>query len=110
MKTFPSKDPQLIFCHESDDDDDPCSVQRFIMEDKEELLECKSLSGRDAFISLLAVHYAFNLKYNLSHTSMFKFIEEHVLGVMPRRKSYAYRQIENAVLSKLKDGSAVLVP
>ena len=80
------------------------------MIDKKVLLECKSLSGRDAFISLLTVHYVFTLKYNLSHTSMFKFIEEHVLGVIPKRKSYAYRQIENALLSELKDGSAVLVP
>ena len=69
------------------------------------LLECKSITGRDALISLLAVHYALILKYHSTHMSMFKFIEEHVLGVMPRRKSYAYRKIENALLSKLKDGS-----
>ena len=54
MKALPSNDLQLIFFDESHDDDDPCSVQRFTVIDKEVLLECKSLSGRDAFISLLA--------------------------------------------------------
>ena len=34
---------------------------------------------------------------------MFKFIEEHVLGMIPKRKTYLYRKIENALLSKLKD-------
>ena len=69
--------------------------------DEEVLLECQSLSSRDAFILLLSVHYALNLQYNSTHMFMIKFIEEHVLGVIPKRKSYAYRQIENALLDRL---------
>ena len=64
-----------------------------------------SYSSRDAFISLLAVHYSLNLRCHSTHIFMFRFIEEHVLGMMPKRKTYAYRQIENALLSKLKDCS-----
>ena len=70
---------------------------------KEVLLECQSLSNRDAFISLLSVHYAFNLQYNSNHMFMFKFIKEHVLGMIPKRITYVYGKIENALLSKLKD-------
>ena len=101
-----TNDPQLIFYKGSEGVDNPSSIQMFIVVDKGVLLECKSLSGRDAFISLLAVHYAFNLKYHPTHGAMFKFIEEHVLGMAPRRKSYAYKQLENALLLKLQGGPA----
>lgn len=102
LKTLRSNDPQLVF-YQAEEVDDPSSIQRFIVVDKEVLLECQSLSSRDALISLLSVHFALNLRYNSNHMFMFKFIEEHVLGIVPKRKTYAYRKIENALLSKLKD-------
>ena len=71
--------------------DDPSSIQRFIVVDKKVLLEFKSLSSSDAFISLLSVLYALNLQYNSNHMAMFKFIKEHI------------GQIEYALLSKFKD-------
>ena len=32
---------------------------------------------------------------------MFNFIHEHVLSILPKRKSFAYRKLENSFLSKL---------
>ena len=80
---------------------DPKSQQFFIAVDKEIVVECESYSGCKALITLVAVHYAFNLKYNSSHTGLFKFLLEHVFGVLPKRKSYTYRKLENTLLSKL---------
>ena len=80
---------------------DISSQQWFIIVDKEILLECESNSGCEAFITLVAVHFAFNLQYHTSHTGMFKFLQEHVFGVVPRRKSYSYKKLENSLLSKL---------
>ena len=102
LTTLKSNDPQLVF-YQAEDADDPGSIQRFIVVDKEVLLECQALSSRDAFISLLSVHYALNLQYNSNHMFLFKFIEEHVLGMIPKRKTYVYRKIKNALLSKLKE-------
>ena len=52
-------------------------------------------------LSFLCYQYIMPI-YNLQ-LFMFKFIEEHVLGMIPKRKTYLYRKIENALLSKLKD-------
>lgn len=39
--------------------------------------------------------YSFNFKYHRSHTAILKFLEEHVLGIMPKTKSYACKNVEN---------------
>ena len=96
-KTLSSNDPQLVCYAGQDDIQDPSSHQWFIVVDKEIVLVCESHSGCEALI----MHFAFNLQCNSSHTTMFKFIHEHVLGVVPRRKSYAYKKLENSLLSKL---------
>ena len=44
---------------------------------------------------VLAVQFTFNFKYHRSHTAVFKFLEEHVLGIRPKTKSYAYKNVEN---------------
>lgn len=71
------------------------------MVDKEIVVECETPSACKALITLIAVHFAFNLKYHSNHTAMFKFIHEHVLGDIPKRKSYAFKKLENSLLSKL---------
>lgn len=75
--------------------------QWFIVVDKEIVVECESHLSCKALITLIAAHFAFNLKYNNFHTAMFKFIHEHVLGDIPRRKSYAFKRLENTLLAKL---------
>ena len=51
-------------------------------------------------ILLVAVRFAFNLQYR-SHTAMLKFLQGHVFGGVPRRKSYSYKKLENSLLFKL---------
>lgn len=102
LKTLPSNDPQLVCFTGEDDIRDPSSYQWFIVVDKEIVLECESPSGCKALITLIAVHFAFNLKYHSNHAAMFKFIHEHVIGDIPRRKSYAFKKLENTLLSKLE--------
>ena len=36
--------------------------------------------------------YSFNFKHHRSHTAVLKFLEEHVLGIMPKTKS---KNVEN---------------
>ncbi|XP_027039579.1 uncharacterized protein LOC113667914 [Pocillopora damicornis] len=94
LKTSSSNYPQLVCYTGRDGIQDPTSHQWFVVVDKEILLECESHLGR-------AVHFAFNLEYHSSHGAMFNFIHEHVLSILPKRKSYAYRKLENSFLSKL---------
>ena len=101
LKTLSSNDPQLVCYIGRDGVQDPTSHQWFVVVDKEILLECEPYLGREALITLIAVHFAFNLEYHSSHRAMFNFIHEHVLGILPKRKSYAYRKLENSPLSKL---------
>lgn len=77
--------------------------QVFLVIDKSIILECQSVVGADPLMTLLAAHYAFNLKFKTCHSDIFRFISQHVLGKPPRRKTYAYRTLENNVLQKLKN-------
>ena len=98
-----TNDPQLLLFNGqmSGDTQDPTDQQWFVVVDKEILFESAYYSGREAFISLVAVHFAFNLRYHTSHSSMFKFLHDHVFGITANRKSYAYRKLQNRLLSKL---------
>lgn len=82
------------------------NTQIFIVLEKDVLCECQPLSLITLFasslVSYLAVYYAFNLEYGDNWKNIFKFLEEHVLGITPKRKSYQLKQIENKLLRKLK--------
>lgn len=77
------------------------TAQIFVIVDKDVLCECTSQAKQSLFtsslITLLAVFYAFNLHYGDTEKNMYKFLEEHVLGIVPKRKSYILKQIENKV-------------
>lgn len=52
--------------------------------------------------------YSFNFKHHRSHTAVLKFLEEHVLGIMPKTKSYACKNVENiGTISVVRCFSAV---
>lgn len=64
LKKLPSNDPQLVCYTGGNDTRDPLSHQWFIVVDKEIMVECESHLSCKALITLIAAHFAFNLKYN----------------------------------------------
>ncbi len=74
------------------------TAQIFVIVDNDELCECKSQAEQWAFTSslltLLAVFYPFDLQYWDNEKNMCKFLKEHVICVVPKRKSYILKQIE----------------
>ena len=83
------------------------SAQIFVILEKDVLCECQQPQTNhsvitSSLITLLSVYYALNLQYGDTEKNMFKFLEEHVLGLAPKRKSYVLKKIENKLLSKLR--------
>ena len=51
---------------------------------------------------LLAMYYCFNLEYDANQKLLYQFLEEHVLGLEPLRRTVKYRQICNKVFEPKK--------
>ena len=100
-KRVPSTLPYLLFSmtEEPFTKENLGTAQIFVIVDKDILCECTSQAKQSVFksslITLLAVFYAFNLHYGDTKKNMYKFLEEHILGIVPKRKSYTLKQIEN---------------
>lgn len=47
------------------------------------------------------MYYSFNLEYEQKRKHFFTLVEEHVLGIVPKRKPYLLKQLENRLLSKM---------
>lgn len=103
----PSKFPYLVLAENGESSGE--NTQIFIVLENDVLCECQPIFDYSMFasslVSYLAVYYAFNLEYGDTWKNIFKFLEEHVLGIAPKRKSYQLKQIENKLLRKLKAGS-----
>ena len=85
LKTLSSNDPQLVCYTGRDGVQDPTSHQWFVVVDKEILMECESHLGREVLITLIAVHFAFNLEYHSSHRkSLHSSQVAHQAGAYPR--------------------------
>ncbi|XP_068753115.1 uncharacterized protein [Montipora capricornis] len=100
----PSNFPYLVLAENGESSGE--NTQIFIVLEKDVLCECQPILDYSMFasplVSYLAVYYAFNLEYGDNWKNIFKFLEEHVLGITPKRKSYQLKQIENKLLRKLK--------
>ena len=59
-----------------------------------------------SIVTLVAVYYSFNLEYEQKRKHLFTFFEEHVLGIVPKRKPYILKQLENKLLSKMNNFNA----
>lgn len=81
-----------------DTNSNPAMSQVFLVIDKEIVLECQSQNGPDPLLTLMSSYFTFNLSYHRDQANMFRFIEEHVLGKAPKRKTY--RNIETSLLKK----------
>ena len=100
-KTLKSTAPQLVaFSPETDTDD--LDGQLFIVVDKQVLLELGEgkLDFTRGLLILLAVYFAFNLRYDDKQKLMFSFLEEHVLGLKPVRKSLRYNKYCNKIFPR----------
>ena len=77
------------------------SGQLFLVVDKAIFLEIESPEGIMDFakglLLLLAMYYCFNLEYDANQKLLYQFLEEHVLGLKPLRRTFKYRQICNKV-------------
>ena len=80
------------------------NTQIFVILEKDVLCECQPLAYHSIFtsslVTLLAVYFAFNLQYGETEKNMYKFLEEHVLGIVPKRKSYVLKQTENKLFNQ----------
>ena len=80
------------------------NAQVFVILEKDVLCECQPQAHHSIFtsslVTLLAVYFAFNLQYGETEKNMYKFLEEHVLGIVPKRKSYVLKQTENKLFSQ----------
>ena len=98
--------PYLIYAEPVANDSADSIGQIFVALNQDILLECSKLCDHDIFTSslviLLAVYYAFNLGYKHNRKHLFKFLEEHILGITPKRKTYVMKQVGNRLLGKLK--------
>ena len=59
------------------------SDKYFIAVEQAILLECRNLVG--ALFHLVAVHYVFNIQYNMKAENMLHFLEERILGLKKRQ-------------------------
>ena len=90
----------MAFSPETDTDD--LDGQLFIVVDKHVLLELGEgkLDFTRGLLILLAVYFAFNLRYDDKQKLMFSFLEEHVLGLKPVRKSLRYNKYCNKIFAR----------
>lgn len=70
-------------------------TQVFLILEKDVLCECRQVSEEisvfaSSLVSLIAVYYTFNLEYPDCLKYLFKILEEHVLDIPPKRKSYCF--------------------
>lgn len=79
--------------------------QIFVILDQDVLCECSEAVNHSVFtsslVTLMAVYYTFNLGYEDGRKYLFKFLEEHILGVISKRKPYMFKQLENKLLGKM---------
>lgn len=62
-------------------DDEECQDQLFIVVERELMLETSNIVS--ALFNLVAVHYVFNLDYNVKAKDLFRFLQEKVLTLKP---------------------------
>lgn len=101
---IPSRAPFLVLHINQAGSESLETAQIFVVLENDVLCECQPLLGHSilysSLVTLMAVHFAFNLQYQETEKNLFKFLE-HMLDVIPKRKSYSLKQIENKLLSKL---------
>ena len=96
-----SKSPFLLrtSCTAAVDNAVSDAPQIFVILDQDVLCECSEIVNHSIFtsslVTLMAVYYTFNLAYEDKRKNLFKFLEEHVLGVILKRKPYTLKQLEN---------------
>lgn len=101
IKEVPTKSPYLVYAEVNQASSDTAQV--FVILDQD--CECVPVANQSIFtssvVTLVAVYYSFNLEYEQKRKHFFAFFEEHVLGVVPKRKPYILKQLENRLLSKM---------
>ena len=59
--------------------DENFSPQYFIVIEQTLFIECKTI--KNALFILFAVHYVFNLEYNVRVKDFYRFIQEYIMGI-----------------------------
>ena len=97
-----SNSPKLAsFTAACTEDNSPVSGQLFIVIDKNIFLEIEGeMDYSKGLLLLLAVHYCFNLQYDNNQKLLFQFLEEHVLGLKPLRRTFKYSQLCNKIFGR----------
>ena len=104
LKNVPSKSPYLVYT--GADKSAGSEKQIFLIIDEDVLLECTQVSKdhclfTSSLLTLIAIYYSCNLQYEDDRKHLFKFLEEHILGIIPKRKPYILKKLENKLLSKM---------
>ena len=100
-----------LLAFEPGDNDTSSSVkdsgQLFLVVDKAIFLEIEGQVGTmdysKGLLLLLAMYYCFNLEYDANQKLLYQFLEEHVLGLKPLRRTFKYRQICNKIFCQPKN-------
>ena len=100
-----------LLAFEPGDNDTSSSVkdsgQLFLVVDKAIFLEIEGQAGimdySKGLLLLLAMFYCFNLEYDANQKLLYQFLEEHVLGLKPLRRTFKYRQLCNKIFSQPKN-------
>ena len=83
------------------------SGQLFLVVDKAIFLEIEGQVGimdySKGLLLLLAMYYCFNLEYDANQKLLYRFLEEHMLGLKPLRHTFKYRQICNKIFDQPKN-------
>ena len=78
------------------DADEGIPDQFFIAVEQELLVKCRNIS--DALLTLISVHFIFNIEYNPKIHDIMCFIQEHVVGLcFDGRKSAQYLSFTSAI-------------
>lgn len=82
--------------------------QLFLVVDKAIILEIEGhevgiIDYSKGLLLLLAMYYCFNLEYDANQKLLYQFLEEHVLGLKPLRRTFKYRQICNKIFGQPKN-------
>ena len=109
IKEVPSKSPYLVCAGVNQTVSDTAQV--FAIFDQDVLCECMPAASNhsistSSIVTLVAVYYSFNLEYEQKGKHLFTFFQEDVLGIVPKRKSYISKQLENKLLSKMNNLNA----
>ena len=78
-----------------DDDDE---MQFFIVVDKEIFSELPTSDYFTAVLTLIGVYYSFNIEYKGSQKLVFRFLEDYLLGLSPKKASKKYNEFVNRFL------------